>query len=93
MDAINMGASDIHFEPFEKFYRIRLRVDGVLREHAQPPLSIKDKLVSRIKVLSKLDISEKRVPQDGRMRLVLSPTQARSTSASARCPRCSAKRP
>ena len=76
MDAINLGASDIHFEPFEKFYRIRLRVDGVLREHAQPPVTIKDKLVSRIKVLSKLDISEKRVPQDGRMRLILSPVKA-----------------
>jgi type IV pilus assembly protein PilB len=72
MDAVNMGASDIHFEPFEKFYRIRLRVDGVLREHAQPPITIRDKLVSRIKVLAKLDISEKRVPQDGRMRLILS---------------------
>ncbi|MDC8759852.1 type IV-A pilus assembly ATPase PilB [Janthinobacterium fluminis] len=75
MDAVNMGASDIHFEPFEKFYRIRLRVDGVLREHAQPPVSIKEKLVSRIKVLARLDISEKRVPQDGRMRLILSPTK------------------
>ncbi|UUZ50451.1 type IV-A pilus assembly ATPase PilB [Massilia sp. B-10] len=75
MDAINLGASDIHFEPFEKFYRIRLRVDGVLREHAQPPISIHEKLVSRIKVLAKLDISEKRVPQDGRMRLVLSPVK------------------
>jgi type IV pilus assembly protein PilB len=70
-----MGASDLHFEPYEKFYRIRFRVDGVLIEHAQPPTSIKDKLVSRIKVLSKLDISEKRVPQDGRMRLVVSPTK------------------
>ncbi|HEY0489340.1 MAG TPA: type IV-A pilus assembly ATPase PilB [Telluria sp.] len=76
MDAVNMGASDIHFEPFEKFYRIRLRVDGVLREHAQPPITIRDKLVSRIKVLAKLDISEKRVPQDGRMRLILSPVKA-----------------
>jgi type IV pilus assembly protein PilB len=75
MDAVNMGASDLHFEPFEKFYRIRLRVDGVLREHAQPPISIKEKLVSRIKVLAKLDISEKRVPQDGRMRLILSPVK------------------
>jgi type IV pilus assembly protein PilB len=75
MDAINLGASDIHFEPFEKFYRIRLRVDGVLREHAQPPITIREKLVSRIKVLAKLDISEKRVPQDGRMRLVLSATK------------------
>jgi len=76
MDAVNLGASDIHFEPFEKFYRIRLRVDGVLREHAQPPTTIRDKLVSRIKVLAKLDISEKRVPQDGRMRLILSATKA-----------------
>ncbi|WP_256081309.1 type IV-A pilus assembly ATPase PilB [Massilia sp. YIM B04103] len=75
MDAVGMGASDLHFEPFEKFYRIRFRVDGVLIEHAQPPVSIKDKLVSRIKVLAKLDISEKRVPQDGRMRLIVSPTK------------------
>ncbi len=75
MDAVGMGASDLHFEPFEKFYRIRFRVDGVLMEHAQPPVSIKEKLVSRIKVLAKLDISEKRVPQDGRMRLMVSPTK------------------
>ena len=75
MDAVNMGASDLHFEPFEKFYRIRFRVDGMLLEHAQPPTTIKDKLVSRIKVLSKLDISEKRVPQDGRMRLIVSSTK------------------
>lgn len=76
LDAINMGASDLHFEPFEKFYRIRFRVDGVLREISQPPLAIKDKLVSRIKVLSRLDISEKRVPQDGRMKLLISQTRA-----------------
>ena len=75
MDAITLGASDIHFEPYEKQYRIRLRVDGVLRDHLAPPPAIRDKLVSRIKVLAKLDISEKRVPQDGRMRLVLSPTR------------------
>ena len=75
-DAINLGASDLHFEPFEKFYRIRFRVDGVLREMAQPPLAIKEKLASRIKVISKLDISEKRVPQDGRMKLVVSKTKA-----------------
>ncbi|WP_269748389.1 type IV-A pilus assembly ATPase PilB [Noviherbaspirillum autotrophicum] len=72
IDAINMGASDLHFEPFEKFYRIRFRIDGVLREIAQPPIAIKEKLASRIKVISKLDISEKRVPQDGRMKLVVS---------------------
>src|SRR5471030_480354 len=75
LDAVNMGASDLHFEPFEKFYRVRFRVDGVLMEHAQPPISIKEKLVSRIKVLAKLDISEKRIPQDGRMRLIVSPTK------------------
>lgn len=72
LDAINSGVSDIHLEPYEKFYRIRYRLDGVLYEAAQPPLVIKDKLASRIKVISKLDISEKRVPQDGRMKLVLS---------------------
>ncbi len=76
LDAINLGASDVHFEPFEKFYRIRFRVDGILREIAQPPLAIKEKLASRIKVISRLDISEKRVPQDGRMKLVLSKTRA-----------------
>jgi type IV pilus assembly protein PilB len=72
LDAINSGASDIHFEPYEKNYRIRYRLDGLLYEIAQPPLAIKEKIASRIKVISKLDISEKRVPQDGRMRLVLS---------------------
>ena len=72
LDAINDGASDIHFEPYEKFYRIRVRVDGVLREVATPPLAIKDKIASRIKVISRLNIAEKRVPQDGRMKLILS---------------------
>lgn len=76
MDAINMGASDLHFEPYEKFYRIRFRIDGVLRDMSQPPLAIKDKLASRIKVISNLDISEKRIPQDGRMKLLLSKTRA-----------------
>jgi type IV pilus assembly protein PilB len=71
LDAIGDGASDLHFEPYEKFYRIRFRVDGVLREVTQPPLAIKDRLVTRIKVISKLDIAEKRVPQDGRMKLSL----------------------
>lgn len=75
LDAINMGASDIHFEPYEKFYRIRYRIDGELREIAQPPLAIKEKMASRIKVISSLDISEKRIPQDGRMKLVLSKTR------------------
>lgn len=69
IDAINAGASDLHFEPYEYNYRVRFRVDGELREITQPPIAIKDKLASRIKVISKLDISEKRVPQDGRMKL------------------------
>ncbi|MCX7229092.1 MAG: type IV-A pilus assembly ATPase PilB [Burkholderiales bacterium] len=76
LDAINGGASDIHFEPYEKYYRIRYRIDGELREISQPPLAIKEKLASRIKVISKLDISEKRIPQDGRMKLVMSATRA-----------------
>jgi type IV pilus assembly protein PilB len=76
LDAISEGASDIHFEPYEKFYRVRFRVDGVLREVAQPPLAIRERLVTRIKVVSKLDISEKRVPQDGRMKLALSGQRA-----------------
>src|ERR1022692_1338979 len=76
LDAIATGVSDIHFEPYEKFYRIRYRLDGILKEIAQPPLVIKDKMASRIKVISKLDISEKRVPQDGRMKLVLNKTRS-----------------
>jgi type IV pilus assembly protein PilB len=76
IDAINQGVSDIHFEPYEKSYRIRYRLDGLLSEVAQPPLVIKDKVASRIKVISKLDIAEKRVPQDGRMKLVLSKAKA-----------------
>ena len=76
LDAINDGASDIHFEPYEKSYRIRFRVDGALREIASPPLVIKEKIASRIKVISRLNIAEKRVPQDGRMRLVLSKSRA-----------------
>ena len=71
LDGISQGASDIHFEPYEKSFRVRFRVDGMLKEVAQPPVAIKDKVASRIKVISKLDIAEKRVPQDGRMKLVL----------------------
>jgi type IV pilus assembly protein PilB len=76
LDAIKMGASDIHFEPYEKQYRIRYRIDGILYEIAQPPLAVKEKIASRIKVISRLDISEKRVPQDGRMKLMLSKNRA-----------------
>ncbi len=71
LDAFRLRASDIHFEPYEHQYRVRFRVDGELREIVAPPVAIKDKLASRIKVLSRLDISEKRVPQDGRMKLRL----------------------
>jgi type IV pilus assembly protein PilB len=76
LDAINDGASDIHFEPYEKYYRIRFRIDGVLHEVATPPTAIKEKLASRIKVISRLNIAEKRVPQDGKLRLILSKTRA-----------------
>ena len=69
IDAINARASDLHFEPYEYHYRVRFRVDGELREITQPPIAIKDKLASRIKVISRMDIAEKRVPQDGRMKL------------------------
>jgi type IV pilus assembly protein PilB len=69
IDAINARASDLHFEPYEYNYRVRFRIDGELREITQPPIAIKDKLASRIKVISRMDIAEKRVPQDGRMKL------------------------
>ncbi len=69
IDAINMRASDLHFEPYEYTYRVRFRIDGELREITQPPVAIKDKLASRIKVISRMDIAEKRVPQDGRLKL------------------------
>lgn len=73
LDAFNMRASDLHFEPFEHTYRVRFRVDGELREVATPPVAIREKLAARIKVISKLDISEKRVPQDGKMKLKVGP--------------------
>lgn len=72
LDAINQGASDLHFEPYEKKYRIRFRIDGVLHNVASPPLSLARKITSRLKVLSSLDISERRVPQDGRMKMKIS---------------------
>jgi len=73
LDAFSMRASDLHFEPYEHSYRVRFRIDGQLREIASPPVAIKDKLASRIKVISRMDISEKRVPQDGRMKLKVGP--------------------
>ena len=73
LDAFSMRASDLHFEPYEANYRVRFRIDGELREIASPPVAIKDKLASRIKVISRMDISEKRVPQDGKMKLKIGP--------------------
>ncbi len=75
IDAIRMNASDLHFEPYEKMYRVRYRVDGVLRLIATPPLQLATRLASRLKVMSQMDISEKRVPQDGRIKLKLSKTK------------------
>jgi type IV pilus assembly protein PilB len=72
LDAINKGASDIHFEPYEKTYRVRFRQDGVLREVATPPVNLGSRLCARLKVMSRLDTSERRIPQDGRMKMTLS---------------------
>jgi len=76
LDAIKKGASDLHFEPYEKMYRVRFRIDGVLQEVAKPPMSLNMKIAARIKVMSRLDVSERRVPQDGRIKLKLSKTKS-----------------
>lgn len=76
LDAIKRGASDLHFEPYEKFYRVRFRIDGDLSEVAKPPLSLAGKLAARIKVMARLDVSERRIPQDGRIKLKLSKTKS-----------------
>jgi len=76
LDAIKKGASDIHFEPYEKTYRVRLRVDGVLKEIAVPPVQLAQKISARIKVMARLDIAERRVPQDGRIKMRLSKTRS-----------------
>jgi type IV pilus assembly protein PilB len=76
MDAINRGASDIHIEPYEKYCRVRFRIDGMLHEVAQPPLALAGRLAARIKILSRLDIAERRVPQDGRIKLRISKNRA-----------------
>lgn len=72
LDAIRKGASDLHFEPYEKQYRIRFRIDGILTEVASPPVALSTRLSARLKVMSRLDIAEKRVPQDGRIKLKIS---------------------
>ena len=76
LDAIKRGASDIHFEPYEKNYRVRTRLDGVLKQVASPPLALAGKVTARLKVMSRLDIAERRVPQDGRIKLRLSKNRA-----------------
>jgi len=76
LDAIKKGASDIHFEPYEKSFRIRTRQDGILKEIASPPMNISNKLISRIKVMSRMNISERRVPQDGRIKMAVSKKRA-----------------
>jgi type IV pilus assembly protein PilB len=76
LDAIKRGASDIHFEPYEKNYRVRTRLDGVLKQVAAPPLALAGKVTARLKVMSRLDIAERRVPQDGRIKLRLSKNRA-----------------
>ena len=76
LDAIRTGASDIHFEPYEKIYRVRMRTDGILHEVARPPIQLATRLSARLKVMSKMDISERRVPQDGRIKMKLSKTKA-----------------
>ncbi len=76
LDAINKGASDIHFEPYEKTYRVRYRIDGELSERAVPPVALAPRIAARLKVMSRLDISERRVPQDGRMKLRISQNRA-----------------
>ena len=76
VDAIKKGASDLHFEPYEKVYRVRFRVDGVLSEVAKPPTSLSAKIAARIKVMSRLDVSERRVPQDGRIKLKISKSKS-----------------
>ena len=76
LDAIRRGASDIHFEPYEKIFRVRFRMDGVLREITQPPVQLTGKIAARLKVMARLDIAERRVPQDGRIKMRLSKTRA-----------------
>ncbi len=76
LDAIRRGASDVHFEPYEKIFRVRFRMDGVLREITQPPVQLTGKIAARLKVMARLDIAERRVPQDGRIKMRLSKTRA-----------------
>ena len=95
MSAIQKGASDIHVEPYEKELRVRYRIDGILYNVMNPPMKFREAIASRIKIMAKLDIAEKRLPQDGRIKIRFNENGAarrRSTSASPVCRRCSARR-
>ena len=76
LDAIKLGSSDLHFEPFEKSYKVRFRTDGILHEVATPPITLAPRIAARLKVMSQMDISERRVPQDGRIKLKVSKTKS-----------------
>jgi type IV pilus assembly protein PilB len=91
---VKRGASDIHMEPYEKEMRVRFRIDGVLQTVMNPPLKLRDAITSRLKIMSKLDIAEKRLPQDGRIMIKYKADGRRRnwTSAFPRCPRCTAKK-
>jgi type IV pilus assembly protein PilB len=90
-NAIRKGASDIHCEPYEKRLRVRYRIDGVLHEEMTPPLQLKARIVSRLKIMSQLDIAERRLPQDGRIKLKLGKGREMDFRVSV-CPRCGARR-
>ena len=94
VDALRRGASDIHVEPYEKELRIRFRIDGVLYDVMHPPLKMRDALISRVKIMSKLDISEKRLPQDGRIKIKVKIDRVRANSIFVflLCPLCLARR-
>ena len=94
MSAIQKGASDIHIEPYEKELRVRYRIDGMLYNIMSPPMKFRDAISSRIKIMAKLDIAEKRLPQDGRIKIASTRAASprRSTSASRSCRRSSARR-
>ena len=94
-DSLKKGASDIHLEPYEKDFRVRFRIDGILYNMMNPPLRLKDAIISRIKIMAKMDISEKRLPQDGRIKIRTSLTTGRKRRliiAFPLCRLCSAKR-
>ena len=94
IDALKRGASDIHIEPYEKEFRVRFRIDGILYNVMALPMKLRDPLISRLKIMAKLDISEKRLPQDGRIKIRLK-VEDRSREMDFRvssCPRCGARR-